>query len=136
MVEVTELEKRLRDEEKNKKTGAEAQAAATPAQSPPPLLRWLELLRAERLIEVYEGDRLVACFPCQIPVPSGTWKVTANVLMPTFRWDKSVLESGVRSDTAYQLPPGPRNPGRHRVDWPQPAKRWHAWNAYARSERF
>ena len=30
MVEVTALEKRLRDEEKNKKTGAEAQAAATP----------------------------------------------------------------------------------------------------------
>jgi hypothetical protein len=145
MVEVTALEKRLRDEEKNKKTGAEAQAAATPAQSSSPLLRRLELLRAERLIEVYEGDRLVACFPCtpgsrQIPVPSGTWKVTANVLMPTFRWDKSVLESGVRSDTAYrdtayQLPPGPRNPGRHRVDWPQPAKRWHAWNAYARSDR-
>ena len=43
-------------------------------------------------------------------MPSGTWKVTANVLMPTFRWDRSVLESGVRSDTAYQLPPGPRNP--------------------------
>jgi lipoprotein-anchoring transpeptidase ErfK/SrfK len=129
MVEVTALEKRLRDEEKNKKTGAEAQAAATPAQSPPaspmatqnptatppPLPRRLELLRAERLIEVYEGDRLIACFPCtpgsrQVPVPSGTWKVTANVLMPTFRWDRSVLESGVRSDTAFQLPPGPRNP--------------------------
>ena len=30
--------------------------------------------------------------------------------MPTFRWDKSVLEYGVRSETYYQLPLGPNNP--------------------------
>lgn len=79
------------------------------------MARRLELLRVERLIEVYEGDRLVACFPCtpgsrDVPVPVGQWKVTANVLMPYFRWDKSVLENGVRSDNAYNLPPGPNNP--------------------------
>jgi hypothetical protein len=33
------------------------------------------------------GDRLIACFPCtpgsrDVPVPTGQWKVTANVLMP------------------------------------------------------
>jgi lipoprotein-anchoring transpeptidase ErfK/SrfK len=30
--------------------------------------------------------------------------------MPHFRWDKSVLEYGVRSEEAYNLPPGPNNP--------------------------
>ena len=30
--------------------------------------------------------------------------------MPYFRWDKSVLDNGVRSDNAYNLPPGPNNP--------------------------
>ena len=59
-------------------------------------------MRDERLIELYENDRLVGCFPCtpgsrQVPVPQGTWKITSNVLMPHFRWDKSVLELGVRS---------------------------------------
>ena len=75
----------------------------------------MELLRGERLIELYEDDRLIACFPCtpgsrQVPVPMGTWKITANILMPHFRWDKSVLENGVRSEDAYNLPPGPNNP--------------------------
>jgi len=30
--------------------------------------------------------------------------------MPTFRWDKSVLEYGVRSGNYYELPIGPNNP--------------------------
>ena len=30
--------------------------------------------------------------------------------MPTFRWDKSVLEYGVRSSSYYNLPMGPNNP--------------------------
>jgi hypothetical protein len=30
--------------------------------------------------------------------------------MPTFRWDKSVLNYGVRSDNFYELPIGPNNP--------------------------
>ena len=125
IAEVAALEKRLREEEKAKKAAKE-QAAATPSPSPQTLgeapsptpaspARRLTLLRKERLIELYENDRLVACFPCtpgsrQVPVPTGTWKITANILMPQFRWDKSVLESGVRSENAYNLPPGPNNP--------------------------
>ena len=31
-------------------------------------------------------------------------------MMPTFRWDESVLEYGVRSNSAYHLPIGPNNP--------------------------
>jgi lipoprotein-anchoring transpeptidase ErfK/SrfK len=90
--------------------------AVTPAPPPAPEPdRRLVLLRAERLIEVYEGDRIVACFPCtpgsaKFPVPEGTWKITSNTLMPYFRWDKSVLETGVRSENAHLLPPGPNSP--------------------------
>ena len=95
-------------------------AQPTPEPSPTPALapepkRSLVLLRSERLIELYEDGRIVGCFPCtpgsaKIPVPLGKWKITSNILMPHFRWDKSVLESGVRSENAFMLPPGPNSP--------------------------
>ena len=86
----------------------------TPEPEPEPVIR-LVLLRTEHLIEVYEDDKLFACFPCtpgsrRTPVPEGNWRVVGNILMPYFRWDKSVLETGKRSDTSYNLPPGPNNP--------------------------
>ena len=95
---------------------AKATPVPTPAPTPTPEpQRHLVLLRAERLIEVYESDHIVACFPCtpgstEIPVPEGQWKITGNILMPYFRWDKSILETGVRSEIAYNLPPGPNSP--------------------------
>ena len=66
-------------------------------------------------LEVRDGERLVACFPITpgskaIPTPKGEWHVVAKTLLPEFRWDKSVLLTGKRSDTFYQLPPGPNNP--------------------------
>ncbi len=66
-------------------------------------------------LEVHDGERLVACFPITpgstaIPTPKGEWHVVAKTLLPEFRWDKSVLMTGKRSDVAYQLPPGPNNP--------------------------
>ena len=90
----------------------------TPEPTPEPARepkRALVLLRGERLIELYEDGRIVACFPCtpgsaKIPVPLGKWKVTSNILLPHFRWDKSVLETGVRSENAFMLPPGPNSP--------------------------
>ena len=89
-------------------------AKPTPTATPSPSRR-LVLLRDERLIEFYENDRIAGCFPCtpgtaKFPVPLGTWRVTSNILMPNFRWDKSVLETGVRSNNAYNLPPGPNSP--------------------------
>lgn len=117
---VASLEKSRREEAAARKAAASAPPGApalpTPVELvPPPPLRHLVLLRRDRVIEVYEEDRLVACFPCtpgsaKTPVPIGRWKVIANILLPYFRWDKSVLESGVRSDTAFNLPPGPNNP--------------------------
>ncbi len=125
IAEVTTLEKRLREEKAKRGAGkaqtddnsssSESPPTSTPSPGPAPPARRLELLRGERLIELYEDDRLIGCFPCtpgsrQVPVPTGTWKLTSNILMPHFRWDKSVLESGVRSENAYNLPPGPNNP--------------------------
>jgi len=106
--EVKALEKSRRDEKR-----AAASSAADDGQPPP--ARYLVLSRPERLIELYQDGRMIGCFPCtpgskEIPVPQGRWKVTANILLPNFRWDKSVLETGVRSDEAYELPPGPNNP--------------------------
>jgi len=90
--------------------------SGTPTPQPTPAtVRRLVLLREERLIEIYENDRIAGCFPCtpgssKFPVPIGTWRVTSNILMPNFRWDKSVLETGVRSNNAFNLPPGPNSP--------------------------
>jgi len=116
--DVVALEKKRREEAAAKKAASalDPSAAATPAASPPPTtVRHIILLRRERLIEVWEGDRMAACFPCtpgsaKTPVPLGKWHIIGNILMPNFRWDKSVLESGVRSETAFELPPGPNNP--------------------------
>jgi lipoprotein-anchoring transpeptidase ErfK/SrfK len=129
MADVEALQKKRTEEalarkaaEKAQKAAAAAEppapdAASTPAPSPTPIVptHRLVLLREPRLIEVYDAEnKLVACFPCTpgsstIPVPEGTWKVMNNVLMPTFRYDKSVLKSGVPSDEAYEIPPGPNN---------------------------
>ncbi len=43
-------------------------------------------------------------------IPRGTWKVVNMTTTPNFRYDKNFLEKGERSDTAFQVPPGPNNP--------------------------
>lgn len=123
LADVAALEKKRREEEAERKAAASATPDPTASPSPTPPAEWvpplpvrrLVLLRRERLIEVWEADRIVACFPCtpgsaKTPVPLGNWRVIANILLPYFRWDQSVLESGVRSDNAFNLPPGPNNP--------------------------
>lgn len=128
MAEVVALEKKRREEQKKKAAPSPTPVSfdpaaptpvpiptATPTPTPTPNPRHIILSREARLIEVYEGDKLLACFPCTpgskgTPVPVGTWKVMANILMPYYRWDKSVLDSGVRSENSFNLPPGPRNP--------------------------
>lgn len=98
---------RLADVEALKKGGKKEKSAAEQIQ--------MVLLRKERLLELYQGDKLVGSFPCtpgsdQMPVPEGVWKVTGIAYMPDFRWDKSLLDHGVRGEEAYILPPGPNNP--------------------------
>ena len=66
-------------------------------------------------LEIRDGEKLIACFPVTpgstaIPTPRGEWKVEEKTLLPEFRWDESMLKSGVRSNNFFQLPPGPNNP--------------------------
>jgi lipoprotein-anchoring transpeptidase ErfK/SrfK len=68
----------------------------------------------KKVLEIREGDRLLAAFPItpgskQLPAPVGTWKVTKMTTLPWFRWDKAMLLHGRRSGDYYRIPPGPRN---------------------------
>ncbi len=118
MQAVADLEKQRNAAAKAEKDGASAETPDTAEATPTPAYepkRRLVLLREPRIIELYEDDQLTGCFPCtpgssSQPVPEGNYRVTSNTLLPYFRWDKSVLETGKRSDTAYNLPPGPNNP--------------------------
>lgn len=67
------------------------------------------------MLTVHAGDKLVAAYPVtvgseQMESPVGKWKVTKISAIPNFRYDKSMLKEGVRSDDFHMLPPGPNNP--------------------------
>lgn len=115
MADVEALQKKRTEEALARKAAASQEASPSPTPAPAPPAYRLLLLREPRVIEVYDAEnKMVACFPCTpgsstIPVPEGTWKVMNNILMPTFRYDKSVLKSGVPSDEAYEIPSGPNN---------------------------
>ena len=71
-------------------------------------------IRARVAIFFDDQNRPIASFPITPGRPKfiqfGEWKVTNMVSTPTFRWDKSMLEEGKRSDSFYELPLGPNNP--------------------------
>jgi lipoprotein-anchoring transpeptidase ErfK/SrfK len=67
------------------------------------------------MLGVFEGNKMIAAYPVTIgsahtESPIGEWKVKRITKMPTFRYDKEMLEHGNRSGNFYLLPPGPRNP--------------------------
>jgi len=69
----------------------------------------------EKLLGVHEGEKMLASLPITpgsgyLATPPGTWRILGIAQMPTFRWDNSVLNYGVRSNNAYELPIGPNNP--------------------------
>ncbi len=61
-----------------------------------------------------DKDKPFASFPITPGQPKfikfGEWKITGMVSTPEFRWDKSMLEEGKRSESYYQLPIGPNSP--------------------------
>ena len=64
---------------------------------------------------VFESEKLIAAYPVTIgsahnTSPVGEWKVRGISKLPTFRYDKEMLEHGERSGNFYMLPAGPRNP--------------------------
>lgn len=69
----------------------------------------------EKILELHDGDKLLASLPITpgsgyLATPPGTWRIVGITQMPTFRWDKSMLDHGVRSESYYNLPLGPNNP--------------------------
>ena len=67
------------------------------------------------MLGVFEGEKLIAAYPVTIgsahtASPIGEWKVMRITKMPTFRYDKEMLQHGKRSGNFYLLRPGPRNP--------------------------
>lgn len=71
--------------------------------------------RKQKMLDLYEGDKLIAAVPItpgggRLETPAGQWKIVRVAAMPTFRWDKGVLEYGKRTENFYMLPPGPNNP--------------------------
>jgi lipoprotein-anchoring transpeptidase ErfK/SrfK len=67
------------------------------------------------ILEVREGEKLLAAYPvtvgsAHLASPIGEWKVRRIAKLPTFRWDKEMLQHGQRSGNFHLLPPGPRNP--------------------------
>jgi lipoprotein-anchoring transpeptidase ErfK/SrfK len=68
----------------------------------------------ERFLEIFDGDQLVAEFPITpgsttLPAPIGIWKIVGVAVWPWFRYDEGMLNYGRRTDTFYNLPPGPNN---------------------------
>lgn len=77
--------------------------------------RVIKIDTREKLLGLWDGDKLLASLPItpgsgHLATPPGTWRILGITQMPTFRWDKSVLEYGVRSGDYYNLPIGPNNP--------------------------
>jgi lipoprotein-anchoring transpeptidase ErfK/SrfK len=67
-----------------------------------------------RMLDLNDGDRLLAAFPItpgsqRLPAPVGSWKIVKITILPNFRWDEAMLQHGRRSGHYYLIPPGPRN---------------------------
>ncbi|HEV7867098.1 MAG TPA: L,D-transpeptidase family protein [Chthoniobacteraceae bacterium] len=85
------------------------------AEQPEFKTRVINIHRAEKMLDIYDGDKLIAAVPItpgggRLATPAGAWKIVGIAAMPTFRWDKGVLEHGVRTENFFNLPPGPNNP--------------------------
>ena len=68
----------------------------------------------EKLAAIWEGNKLVATFPVtpgqEKFIYRGDFEIKVMVNTPTFRYDKSMLDTGQRSEEFHRLPPGPNSP--------------------------
>jgi lipoprotein-anchoring transpeptidase ErfK/SrfK len=67
------------------------------------------------MLGVFDNEKLIAAYPVTVgsehnESPIGNWKVVRITKLPTFRYDREMLQHGERSGDFYVLPPGPRNP--------------------------
>lgn len=68
-----------------------------------------------RMLRVMDGEKLLAAFPLtpgssEHPAPLGEWKIAGAVPWPWYRYDEGVLKRGERTETFFNLPPGPNSP--------------------------
>lgn len=69
----------------------------------------------QKFLQVLENGRTIAAFPItpgssEHPAPVGEWRVVGSVPWPWYRHDEGVLSRGERTDSFYNLPPGPNSP--------------------------
>ena len=89
--------------------------APTPSESAAPRNVSTKVDTKTNRLGVFQAEKLIAAYPVTIgsahnTSPIGEWKVRGVSKLPTFRYDKEMLEHGERSGNFYMLPPGPRNP--------------------------
>jgi lipoprotein-anchoring transpeptidase ErfK/SrfK len=69
---------------------------------------------SQNLAAIWEGSKLIATFPVtpgqEKFIYRGDFKIKVMVNTPTFRYDKAMLKTGVRSEEYHKLPPGPNSP--------------------------
>ena len=69
---------------------------------------------SQKLAAIWEKGKLIATFPItpgeEKFIHRGKWKIWNMITTPVFRWDKSMLETGERSNEFFELPPGPNSP--------------------------
>ena len=99
-------------EQQNGNTGKKKESNTTEPAAPPIAVK---IDTKTNMLEVHEGDKLTAAYPVTIgsghtASPIGEWKVSRITKMPTFRWDKEMLQHGKRSGNFHLLPRGPNNP--------------------------
>jgi len=87
----------------------------TPGESGAPRNVSVKVDTKTNMLGVFEAGKLIAAYPVTIgsahnTSPVGEWKVRGISKLPTFRYDKEMLEHGERSGNFHILPPGPRNP--------------------------
>jgi lipoprotein-anchoring transpeptidase ErfK/SrfK len=87
----------------------------TPSESGAPRNVSVKVDTKTNMLGVFEAGKLIAAYPVTIgsahnTSPVGEWKVRGISKLPTFRYDKEMLEHGERSGNFHMLPAGPRNP--------------------------
>lgn len=71
--------------------------------------------KSERVLQVFNGDRLIAQFPVSMgstrdPLPLGTWKITTFAYLPPFQFQPDLLWYVSKDEKEQRLPPGPNGP--------------------------
>jgi lipoprotein-anchoring transpeptidase ErfK/SrfK len=94
---------------------AETQAATPAEAAGAPRNVGIRIDTKTNMLGVFDGEKLIAAYPvtvgsAHLASPIGEWKVRGIAKLPTFRYDKEMLQHGQRSGNFYLLLPGPRNP--------------------------